>query len=108
MCGTGRFCWWGSSGRFARSELGALDVVDVADHSAGLVIALLRSKTDQEGVGLQKAIPGGVMRRVVPGACAAGVTRGGGGHKRESQHETRSHRCCARDMCAMRGIAYIE
>jgi integrase len=42
-----------------RSELVALTVADLAWESEGLVITLPRSKTDQEGQGLVKAIPFG-------------------------------------------------
>jgi integrase len=44
--------WWGA---FRRSELAALDVDDLADDPAGLIINLRRSKVDQEGAG--RAVP---------------------------------------------------
>ena len=47
----------GWSGAFRRSELVALDVSDVTFTADGLVVALRRSKTDQEGEGTTKGIP---------------------------------------------------
>lgn len=49
----------GFAGAFRRSELVSLDVSAVAFTSEGLLITLLRSKTDQEGQGRQVAIPEG-------------------------------------------------
>ena len=49
----------GWAGAFRRSELAALDRADVAEDRDGLVVTLRRSKTDQEGAGLAKAIPFG-------------------------------------------------
>jgi len=47
----------GFFGGFRRSELVALDVADVAFTREGLVITVRRSKTDQDGQGLAKALP---------------------------------------------------
>lgn len=49
----------GFAGAFRRSELVALNVNDIARHPKGLLITLRRSKTDQAGQGLTKAIPRG-------------------------------------------------
>lgn len=49
----------GFAGAFRRSELVALDVEDLSFPREGLVIALKRSKTDQEGRGEKKGIPYG-------------------------------------------------
>jgi site-specific recombinase XerD len=48
------------------SELVDLKVNDVARHSEGIVLTIKRSKTDQEGIGLQKAVPYGKRLRPVP------------------------------------------
>jgi integrase len=47
----------GFAGAFRRSELVALTVADIANAQQGLIITLLRSKTDQEGIGRKVAIP---------------------------------------------------
>jgi len=49
----------GFAGGFRRSELAALTVEDVSLEKEGLVIALRRSKTDQEGQGRKVALPYG-------------------------------------------------
>jgi integrase len=49
----------GFAGAFRRSELVGLDVADVAATRDGLVVALRRSKTDQEGAGAAVGIPYG-------------------------------------------------
>ncbi|HYD62840.1 MAG TPA: site-specific integrase [Noviherbaspirillum sp.] len=49
----------GFFGGFRRSELVSLDVTHVAWEADGIVITLPRSKTDQEGQGIVKAIPYG-------------------------------------------------
>lgn len=49
----------GYFGAFRRSELADLAVDDIAWESGGIVITLPRSKTDQEGQGIIKAIPYG-------------------------------------------------
>jgi integrase len=46
--------WFGA---FRRSELVALEVVDLSFGKAGLVVLVRRSKTDQEGRGEEKGIP---------------------------------------------------
>ena len=55
----------GFLGGFRRSELAALDVADLDFTREGLVITVRRSKTDQEGEGLKKALP----FRPDPAAC---------------------------------------
>ncbi|MCJ2031256.1 tyrosine-type recombinase/integrase [Methylobacterium sp. J-043] len=55
----------GFAGAFRRSELVALDVADLAEHPDGLRVTLRRSKTDQEGQGIEKAIPHGRFIRPV-------------------------------------------
>jgi len=47
----------GFSGVFRRSELAALDVADLAFDERGIVVSVAHSKTDQEGVGRQVAVP---------------------------------------------------
>lgn len=47
----------GYAGAFRRSELCALTVRDLAWSKEGVVITVRKSKTDQRGVGLEKAIP---------------------------------------------------
>lgn len=49
----------GYFGAFRRSELARLDLEDVQWEPEGLRVTLPRSKTDQEGQGIQKAIPYG-------------------------------------------------
>ncbi len=56
----------GFVGAFRRSELVGLDVEDVAEHQAGLVITARRSKTDQEARGFEKAIPLGATPDLCP------------------------------------------
>ena len=46
----------GFAGAFRRSELVALDVSDVQETEAGLIVTIRRSKTDQEGYGRTIAI----------------------------------------------------
>lgn len=55
----------GFAGAFRRSELAALDVADLVDHADGLRVTVRRSKTDQEGRGIEKAIPHGRFIRPV-------------------------------------------
>ncbi len=50
---------FGWAGAFRRSELVALDVGDISSNEDGLHIHLARSKTDQSGAGLIKALPFG-------------------------------------------------
>lgn len=47
----------GFSGAFRRSELAALNVNDLAFDKRGIVVTVSKSKTDQEGVGRQVAVP---------------------------------------------------
>lgn len=54
------------AGGFRRSELVALDVGDVEFSAEGARIALRRSKTDQEGEGLVKAVAYGSSRLTCP------------------------------------------
>ncbi len=49
----------GYFGGYRRSEIVSLDVTSVAWEPDGIVITLPRSKTDQEGIGIIKAIPYG-------------------------------------------------
>src|SRR3954471_6726139 len=56
----------GFSGAFRRSELVSFDVSAVAFTSEGMLITLLRSKTDQEGQGRQVAIPEGQHQETCP------------------------------------------
>jgi site-specific recombinase XerD len=49
----------GFAGAFRRSELVALDVVDIEVNETGLLVTLRRGKTDQEAVGRTIAIPRG-------------------------------------------------
>ena len=62
-------CGW--MGAFRRSELVALDVEDVRFTDDGAVITLQRSKTDQEGAGMQKHLP----KQKNPTFCAATALR---------------------------------
>lgn len=57
-------------GAFRRSELVAIQYEDIEWHSEGVVITLLRSKTDQEGDGIQRAIPYSLSM-----ACAASALK---------------------------------
>ncbi len=62
-----------------RSELVALDVVDLEPHRRGLLVRIGRSKTDQQGVGRSVAIPDGKLKipaAVVAWFDAAGITDG--------------------------------
>lgn len=56
----------GFAGAFRRGELVALRVGDLTFTSSGLVIAVRRSKTDQEGQGAKKGIPFGASERSCP------------------------------------------
>ena len=72
----------GFAGGFRRSELAALDVEDVAETGDGLVLALRRSKTDQEGQGAKVALPFGSHPETCPvrsfraWIAASGITAG--------------------------------
>ena len=58
-----------------RSELVALDVANVEQHRKGLLIRLLRSKTDQAGQGRTVAVPDGKLK--IPQAVLAWVDAAG-------------------------------
>jgi len=70
----------GFAGAFRRSELVALDVADLRDDPEGLRVTVRKSKTDQEGRGIEKAIPHGRFIRPVElvrvWLDAAGITEG--------------------------------
>ncbi|MGG3813707.1 site-specific integrase [Methylorubrum rhodesianum] len=70
----------GFAGAFRRSELVALNVTDLSEHADGLRVRVRRSKTDQEGQGVEKAIPHGRLIRPVAllreWLDAAGITEG--------------------------------
>ena len=70
----------GFAGAFRRSELVALDVIDLHEDKDGLRIIVRRSKTDQEGRGFEKAILHGRFIRPVflvkEWLDAAGITEG--------------------------------
>ncbi|GEL44565.1 integrase [Methylorubrum extorquens] len=70
----------GFAGAFRRSELVALDVADLVEHADGLRVTVRRSKTDQIGAGIDKAIPHGRFIRPVAllweWLDAAGITEG--------------------------------
>ena len=55
----------GFAGAFRRSELVALEVADLAEVPDGLRVTVRRSKTDQEGLGQEIAIPRGYRLRPV-------------------------------------------
>jgi site-specific recombinase XerD len=61
----------GFAAALRRSELVALDRSDVAETREGLVVTLLRSKTDQEGGGRRIGVPYGSH----PGTCPVGSVR---------------------------------
>jgi len=56
----------GFSGAFRRSELVAINRNDLSFVKEGIVIRLKRSKTDQEGIGTEKAIPFGSNPALCP------------------------------------------
>ncbi|WP_238179931.1 site-specific integrase [Methylobacterium oxalidis] len=70
----------GFAGAFRRSELAALNVEDLQEDKDGLRVSVRRSKTDQEGRGIEKAIPHGRFIRPVALVRewleAAGITEG--------------------------------
>jgi site-specific recombinase XerD len=70
----------GFAAALRRSELVALTVADVERHAKGLVVHVRRSKSDQEGRGLAKAIPHGRKLNVIAALdawlTAAGITSG--------------------------------
>jgi integrase len=55
----------GFAAALRRSELVGLDVEDLVRHAKGLVITIRRSKTDQLGAGVTKAIPHGRRLHVI-------------------------------------------
>ena len=56
----------GFAAALRRSELVALDVADVAFVAEGLILTLRRAKTDQEGRGVEIAVPFGRSERTCP------------------------------------------
>jgi integrase len=56
----------GFAGAFRRSELVGLDVTDLAFNTAGLIVNIRRSKTDQEGQGRRVGIPYGSTPATCP------------------------------------------
>jgi hypothetical protein len=72
----------GFAGGFRRSELAALEVADVLTNDDGLVVKLLRSKTDPEGKGRDVGIPYGSNPSTCPVRArqawkkAAGISEG--------------------------------
>jgi site-specific recombinase XerD len=60
----------GFAGAFRRSELVALEASDLTWSEEGVVVLVRRSKTDQQGEGMQKALP-----FVSGGTCAATALR---------------------------------
>jgi site-specific recombinase XerD len=70
----------GFAGAFRRSELVALDIKDLEETPEGLLIAICRGKTDQEGLGRKVAIPRGEVAcpvEAVKAWCeAVGITEG--------------------------------
>ena len=70
----------GFAGAFRRSELVALDVADIAETKAGLLVTIRRSKTDQEGEGATIAIARGDVacpaRALLEWLGAAGIKAG--------------------------------
>jgi site-specific recombinase XerD len=55
----------GFAAALRRSELVGLDVADIARHPKGIVLTLRRSKTDQAGEGIVKAVPHGHKLKAV-------------------------------------------
>jgi integrase len=56
----------GYAGGFRRSELAAIDWEQIESTDEGLIITVLRSKTDQEGEGQRKALPYGSRSDTCP------------------------------------------
>jgi site-specific recombinase XerD len=56
----------GFAGCFRRSELVGLDVRDLRFVPEGVIVMMRRSKTDQSGIGVQKAIPNGGSAATCP------------------------------------------
>lgn len=57
---------FGYSGAFRRSELVALNLSDLKSTANGIEVTIRRSKTDQEGAGMLKAIPYGSSPELCP------------------------------------------
>jgi site-specific recombinase XerD len=70
----------GFAAALRRSELVALDVLDVEFHKRGILLHIGRSKTDQEGVGVHIPVPRGNALKPVDALeawlTAAGITEG--------------------------------
>lgn len=70
----------GFAAALRRSEIVALNVEDLERHPKGLVVHVRRSKTDQKGEGLQKAVPHGRKLHAIAAVDAwlraAGITSG--------------------------------
>jgi len=66
---------FGFAGAFRRSELVALGVEDLTEVPGGLRVLIRRSKTDQEGLGIEIAI----SPRLSPAPDRGGAIRAGGG-----------------------------
>jgi integrase len=60
--------FWGA---FRRSELAALTTAEITDHAEGLVVTVLRSKSDQDGAGQQVRIPRHEETAICPVAALA-------------------------------------
>ena len=67
----------GFAGAFRRSELVSLDVADLEFSSAGLIVTLRKSKTDQEGRSRRLGIPFGSTEETCPVRAAQGLARDG-------------------------------
>jgi integrase len=61
----------GFAAALRRSELVALEVADVAAREDGLVVTVRRSKTDQEGEGVQLGVPHGAHPQTCPVTAVA-------------------------------------
>lgn len=70
----------GFAAALRRSELVALEVADITRHARGALLIIRRSKTDQRGEGLTKAVPHGKRLRAIEALdtwiSAAGITEG--------------------------------
>lgn len=81
----------GFAGAFRRSELAALDVADLSFRAEGLVVTVRRSKTDQEGAGVDVAIafggdPSTCPVRAVRAWLEAGAVREGAVFRAVDRH----------------------
>jgi site-specific recombinase XerC len=83
---------FGFAGALRRSELVAIDVEDVSEDDAGLLIVLRRSKGDQEGEGAIRGLPYGSRPATCPVRAwrawleASGITSGAA-FRAVSKHE---------------------